>query len=99
MAYVFRNWIGTGYFTGGNPVNGTGMKELSSEVSSKWISFFSKGDPNDGGKVTWPKYSEGAENIVFQTEPQRDKGTHVEKDDFRKEAIAYMNSIPLQYAR
>ncbi|KAJ7742138.1 alpha/beta-hydrolase [Mycena maculata] len=48
-------------------------------MSRSWASFIATGDPNNvrgvPSKITWPKYSDGQENLVWQTQ-----GSITEKD-------------------
>nr|GAT60463.1 predicted protein [Mycena chlorophos] len=57
-------------------------------MSRSWAAFAATGDPNNANvttKLKWPKYSEGAENIVWQTQ-----GSMIEKDDYRQEGMQYI---------
>jgi acetylcholinesterase len=40
------------------------------------------------GIAEWPRYREKATNFVFRTD-----GSYVERDDDRKEGVAYINSL------
>ncbi|KAJ7216732.1 Alpha/Beta hydrolase protein [Mycena haematopus] len=47
-------------------------------MSRSWASFIATGDPNNANvpsKIKWPKYSDGQENMVWQTQ-----GSIIEKD-------------------
>ncbi|KAJ7512340.1 alpha/beta-hydrolase [Mycena galericulata] len=57
-------------------------------MSRTWASFIATGDPNNANvtsKITWPKYSEGQENMVWQTQ-----GSTTEKDNYREAAIQFI---------
>ncbi|KAJ6554847.1 Alpha/Beta hydrolase protein [Mycena capillaripes] len=63
-------------------------RSLGVYMSRSWASFVATGDPNNANvttKITWPKYSDGAQNIVWQTE-----GSIIENDTFRKEGMQFM---------
>ncbi|KAJ7307781.1 alpha/beta-hydrolase [Mycena albidolilacea] len=63
-------------------------RALGVYMSRSWASFAATGDPNNANvtaKITWPKYSEGAQNIVWQSE-----GSIIEDDVFRKEGMQFM---------
>nr|GAT43049.1 predicted protein [Mycena chlorophos] len=61
---------------------------LAVYMSRSWAAFVATGDPNNANvssKVHWPRYNEGAENMVWQT-----RGSFVEKDNFRAEQMKYI---------
>ncbi|KAJ7593991.1 Alpha/Beta hydrolase protein [Mycena floridula] len=85
ICYVFNNpslsntnWIGPF-------VN---HSALASSMSRYWASFVYDLDPNYNSAVTWPEYSETAENLVFQVD-----NIFAEKDDWRKEAMEAWTTI------
>ncbi|KAJ7114841.1 Alpha/Beta hydrolase protein [Mycena epipterygia] len=58
-------------------------------MSRSWASFAATGNPNNANvttKITWPKYSEGAQNIVWQTQG----ATMLEEDTFREDGMQFM---------
>ncbi|KAJ7137650.1 alpha/beta-hydrolase [Mycena filopes] len=57
-------------------------------MSRAWASFIATGDPNNANvpsKIPWPKYSDGQENMVWQTQ-----GSATEKDDYRQEGMQFI---------
>ncbi|KAJ6599950.1 alpha/beta-hydrolase [Mycena vulgaris] len=57
-------------------------------MSRSWASFIATGDPNNANvpsKVNWPKYSDGQQNMVWQTQ-----GSITEKDNFRQAGMQYI---------
>ena len=72
--------------------NRTGDHELTRFMMSAWVGFVNDLDPNAHGlegEPEWPKYDNGnATNLVFTRH-----GRYVEQDDWRKEGIAFINSI------
>ncbi|KAJ6612178.1 Alpha/Beta hydrolase protein [Mycena sp. CBHHK59/15] len=57
-------------------------------MSRSWASFAATGDPNNANvttKINWPKYSEGGQNIVWQTQ-----GSIIEDDTFREAGMQFM---------
>ncbi|KAJ7670395.1 Alpha/Beta hydrolase protein [Mycena rosella] len=57
-------------------------------MSRSWASFIATGDPNNANvtsKITWPKYSDGQENIVWQTQ-----GSITEKDNYREAGMKFI---------
>ena len=63
-------------------------RALGHYMSRSWAAFVATGDPNNAnftGKPYWPKYAEGQQNLVFQTQ-----GSIVEKDNYRAEGIRYI---------
>ncbi|KAH6647336.1 lipase [Truncatella angustata] len=83
--------------------------ELADIMSGSWISFVATGDPNTllrhhtnatvgsprcghTSNSTWPLYTlESPKNLVFDVNVTN--LLYVEKDDFRKEQIAYVNDV------
>ncbi|KAJ6471583.1 alpha/beta-hydrolase [Mycena vitilis] len=66
----------------------TADRALGVYMSRSWASFAATGDPNNANvttKITWPKYSDGAQNIVWQTQ-----GSVVEDDTFRQDGMQFM---------
>jgi carboxylesterase type B len=77
----------------GHPENNrTGDAELMRFMMRAWIAFVNDLDPNHHGlegEPEWPKYRSGdATNVVL-----RRQGRSLEPDTFRKEGIAFINSI------
>jgi hypothetical protein len=70
-------------------------KDLSTNIGRAYVSFVRERDPNAGkakagGLPNWPKYSLGAPtNMVLNS-----NGSFVEADMWRKEGMAFINSIP-----
>ncbi|KAF7348663.1 Carboxylic ester hydrolase [Mycena venus] len=57
-------------------------------MSRSWASFIATGDPNNANvpsKINWPKYSEGQQNMVWQTQ-----GSITEKDNFRQAGMQFI---------
>ncbi|RDW67168.1 putative triacylglycerol lipase (LipA) [Aspergillus mulundensis] len=70
--------------------------ELANLAARMWASFVTDLDPNGHGLSDipqWPEYSASSDpsNFVFRL-PRDD--SYVEKDDYRVEGIAYLNTIP-----
>lgn len=60
-------------------------------MTSQWVSFIHDSTPNNhqvANASTWPNYQDGPQNFVFQRQ-----ASYVEADDFRKEPIAFLNSL------
>ncbi|KAJ7056266.1 alpha/beta-hydrolase [Mycena amicta] len=99
MAYVFntqndntdffRTNHGTATYLGpGAPI---ADRFLGMYMSRSWAAFVATGDPNNANltsKIRWPKYSENAENMVWQTQ-----GSIIEKDDYRQKQMEYIMSL------
>ncbi|KAJ7048847.1 alpha/beta-hydrolase [Mycena amicta] len=99
MAYVFNTQNdnteffltnhGTATYLGpGAPI---ADRFLGVYMSRSWAAFVATGDPNNANvtsKIRWPKYSENAENMVWQTQ-----GSIIEKDDYRQEQMEYIMSL------
>ncbi|KAF2015214.1 alpha/beta-hydrolase [Aaosphaeria arxii CBS 175.79] len=95
VAFVFNNQLGVGYGypnVSENPFEGMpeGYFGLAEMMSAAWIGFVHDGVPSDGGAAEfWPSYGEG-KNWVFDANVT---GLgYEEKDDWRKEGIALINS-------
>ncbi|KAJ7096129.1 Alpha/Beta hydrolase protein [Mycena epipterygia] len=61
---------------------------LGAYMSRSWASFIATGDPNNANipsKITWPKYSDEQENMVWQTQ-----GSITEKDNFRQAGMQFI---------
>lgn len=60
-------------------------------MSRSWVSFAHDLDPN-GHQIDdvpyWPAYHENKTNMVFRADE-----THVEKDDWREEQLAFWTTI------
>nr|GAT50520.1 predicted protein [Mycena chlorophos] len=96
MAYVFytqndetaffkANYGTATYLGPGAPI---ADRFLAVYMSRSWAAFVATGDPNNANvssKVHWPRYSEGAQNMVWQTQ-----GSFIEKDNFRAEQMKYI---------
>jgi len=87
VAFVFANPAAAGPWEG--------YRDLSDQMSERWIRFANTGEPNGGRKEKgllprWPRYDEGEKgyNLVFQTE--RQGGIHVEEDTYRLEGREYL---------
>ncbi|KAJ7639985.1 alpha/beta-hydrolase [Mycena polygramma] len=96
LAYAFNTqnngsdfWItnhATATYLG--PSAPTADRALGVYMSRSWASFAATGDPNNANvttKITWPKYSDGAQNIVWQTQ-----GSVIEVDTFRRDGMQFM---------
>ena len=59
ISYVFGNLGGMG---GGN---GPEDKALSELISSYWVNFAKKGDPNGPGLPVWPTFDEKEQKTMF----------------------------------
>jgi para-nitrobenzyl esterase len=62
ISYVFGNLGGTSAFA--SP-NGPEDKALSELISSYWINFAGKGDPNGPGLPAWPAFNEKEQKAMF----------------------------------
>lgn len=94
LPFVFYNLNGDGYRTNLLASDTPAYIDVAKTVSAAWISFIA--DPNGGpgaglalpGGETWPMYNakDGAigENLVFAL-----NGSYVEKDDWRREGMAW----------
>ncbi|KAJ7834162.1 Alpha/Beta hydrolase protein [Mycena leptocephala] len=63
-------------------------RSLGVYMSRSWASFAATGDPNNANvstKINWPTYSEGGQNMVWQTQ-----GFMIEDDTFRKDGMQFM---------
>ncbi|KAJ7154557.1 Alpha/Beta hydrolase protein [Mycena filopes] len=57
-------------------------------MSRAWASFIATGDPNNANvpsKIPWPKYSDGQQNMVWQTQ-----GSATERDNYRQEGMQFI---------
>lgn len=67
-------------------------KDLSTDIGRAYVNFVARGNPNSnssGGLTNWPKYSlDAPKNMVLNS-----NGSFVEADSWRKEGIAFINSI------
>ncbi|KAF7338816.1 Carboxylic ester hydrolase [Mycena sanguinolenta] len=96
VGYVFNTqnndtafWL-TNHFTATylGPTAPIADRFLGVYMSRSWASFVATGDPNNANvpsKINWPKYSEGQENMVWQTQ-----GSVIEKDNFRQAGIQFI---------
>lgn len=77
--------------------NVTAMRKESYAMQATWISFAATGDPNRHGLrwiSHWPSYEKGRPiNFVFNATLENNLNLHVERDDYRKEGIAFINNI------
>ncbi|KAJ4250899.1 hypothetical protein NW762_011549 [Fusarium torreyae] len=98
VAFVFSNLKGNGYAT--SPFNGSGSyptqaKALSKTMSTAWVNFFTKLNPNgltDVGGVAWPTYGspQSGKEVVFTL-----NSTYVEMDKWRAKGIDWLISHSL----
>ncbi|EIN05235.1 alpha/beta-hydrolase [Punctularia strigosozonata HHB-11173 SS5] len=83
VAYVFSNPLPTQ-----NPLSTRpGDAELAKFMTSYWVSFIHKLDPNQNGvdgAPVWPSYRDAKKNMVFKRQ-----GSYVEDDSYRVEGIAF----------
>ncbi len=86
------------YVYGNHPYNNrTGDPELAHYMVSAWISFIHDLTPNHHGikgEPEWPQYATNATNMVFKRQ-----GRKVEEDTFRKEGIAFINSLGAELSK
>lgn len=77
--------------------NVTAMRKESYAMQATWISFAATGDPNRHGLrwiSHWPSYEKGRPiNFIFNATLENNLNLHVERDDYRKEGIAFINNI------
>lgn len=77
--------------------NVAAMKIESYAMQAAWISFAATGDPNRHGLrwiPHWPSYEKGRPvNFVFNATLENKLNLHVERDDYRKEGIAFINNL------
>ncbi|KAI9164201.1 Lipase 2 [Paramyrothecium foliicola] len=98
IAYTFGNTLGVGWDTQpfpSDPKLRAQHERLANIMSRMWISFAVTGSPNSHQvkdlKVNWPMYSlDDPQNIVFSVSD----GVHLQKDDWRQEAIKLMEELP-----
>ncbi|CAK5270089.1 unnamed protein product [Mycena citricolor] len=84
-AFWVQNHFTATYLGPGAPV---ADRFLGFYMSRSWAAFIATGDPNNAkvtSKIAWPKYSEGGQQLVWQTQ-----GSALEKDNFRAEAMDYI---------
>ncbi|GAA6040147.1 hypothetical protein JCM8097_002053 [Rhodosporidiobolus ruineniae] len=89
VAYVFS--VPHEYKTANTLGNRPGDAELAKLTTGQWVSFIHDLDPNGHGIAdtpTWPAYAQNATNFVH-----RRHGSVVEVDDYRKEGIAFIESV------
>ena len=72
------------------------MQKVSYAMQTQWISFAATGDPNKHGLgwvPTWNPYGPGgaAKNMVYNGTVSGVLNLHIEDDDFRNEAIGWIN--------
>ena len=95
MAFVLHNLDGLGYPPrDANPFADmpASYARLARLMTRCWISFVHDLDPNGHGVEEveeWPVYARGEENLVFEAE----RGSFVDGDTYRAEAIGYLNEI------
>jgi cholinesterase len=104
VPFVFKNLEGTGYGAQ-NPFNSTNihlatnLRKLSTTMATMWVNFIVDLNPNGGyAKRPWPKYKQGGENLMV-LDANFTSGFTILRDDYRKEALEYINSIPSAYFR
>lgn len=71
-----------------------GDHALAHLMTSQWASFIADYTPNHNGVAnapSWPNYVDTKENYVFERQEW-----HLEVDDWREEAIAYVNELGTQ---
>ena len=103
VAFVFNNIAGQGYHYG-KPFEGVpeSYKQLSGMMSRMWAAFIHGLDPNfeqdaSSSAVTWEEYS--SKNTPVDLLFDANVISSMEEDTWRKDAIAYINSIPDVYER
>jgi len=85
LPFVFNNKVGAGLEA--PPFKGAkNYAALSDQMSTEWVTFVNDLKPG----IPWPTYGEGV-NHVFDA--NKTGLGYLEKDDFRKEAIALLNSF------
>ena len=62
---------------------------ISREMTARWIGFINDRKPNSKGYSNWPLYTFDGKKLLHFGE----KDSNVEKDDFRKEQIDYLEEI------
>lgn len=104
VAFVFNNIAGQGYHYG-KPFEGVpeSYEKLSGMMTSMWAAFIHGLDPNfeqddaSSSAVTWEEYS--AKDTPVDLLLDANVTSSMEEDTWRKDAIAYINSIPDVYER
>ena len=105
VAFVFNNIAGQGYHYG-KPFEGVpeSYEKLSGMMASMWAAFIHGLDPNfdqddasPSAAVTWEEYS--AKDTPVDLLLDANVTSSMEEDTWRKDAIAYINSIPDVYER
>ncbi|CRG83165.1 hypothetical protein PISL3812_00514 [Talaromyces islandicus] len=98
VAFVYDNTNGVGYYADPNPFGNEpdSFFALAKLMSRSWVSFVHDLDPNNHGVQgipNWPVYEldkDGyGQDFVFETNAT----SHPEADTWRKEGIAYLNSV------
>ncbi|KAI9753434.1 MAG: ubiquitin-binding protein cue5 [Chaenotheca gracillima] len=75
--------------------NITSMQRDSYAMQAQWISFAATGSPNHHNLSWipyWPSYDEKPVNFVYNATADNKLNLHVEKDDFRKAGIDWLNA-------
>lgn len=89
LTYVFDNPNNISMAAMGPDPDGT-KKRLGDLTSRFWMNFIAKGDPNKGNIdqhfTHWPKFNHDNKNYYFHLD-----GIEIQKDDFRVEAIEFIN--------
>lgn len=76
VLYVFDHVDIAGY------VPNAGDKELSAALAGYWSRFAAKGDPNGGGAVAWPTWSETDPYVVLNAPVTTATGLRSKQCDF-----------------
>lgn len=89
VAFVFDNVNGLGYAI--NPFSGldSGKIELAKEMSERWVSFITKGEPAVEGVEEWPVYDVNEGGVGSDMVFGGSKGV-VEVDGYRVEAMEWI---------
>lgn len=100
VSFVFHNIAGLGYHYG-KPFAGVPRSyiDLSSMMTSMWVSFIHDLDPNSGvvnQSVHWEAYGKDRPvDLVLDANAT----SHMETDTWRKEGIDYINSVAQAFWR
>jgi len=62
---------------------------ISDEMTARWIGFVNNQVPDSKGYKKFPRYEKKEKNLLYFGEEK----SRVEKDDFRKEAIKYLEEV------
>jgi carboxylesterase type B len=71
------------------------MQNVSYAMQAHWAAFAATGDPNSHGLKwipKWPIYDDAEQNFVYNATLDNTLNMHIEVDDFRTQAIGWLNA-------